>query len=147
MSQQTQIQIFGMLLAITTAIGCVAYERLVKNFSYPMIAMFVATSYIPPFLIALYFQPACFLLEWRSLQQHKLPLFVYYLSGVTSVLWYLVTRNQGVVVGALFEVKYIVVLALFYTCLGQRRLTWNIIVGIVLACASIYLISKPDSSN
>jgi drug/metabolite transporter (DMT)-like permease len=143
MSNQTQMQGFGLALAVATAFGCVAYERLVKNFSYPFVALFVATSYIPPFLVALYLKPGSLSEEASKLTSHRWSLLVYYLSGITSVLWYVVTRKQGVVVGALFEVKYIVVLALFYICFGDGRLSWNVVAGVALAGASIYLISKP----
>lgn len=137
------MQWFGVALAVATAFGCVAYERLVKSFSYPFVALFVATSYIPPFLVALYLKPGSISEEMPKLADHRWSLLIYYLSGITSVLWYVVTRRQGVVVGALFEVKYIVVLALFYICFGEGRLSWNVILGVVLAGASIYLISKP----
>lgn len=36
---QIQSQILGILLAVTTAIGCLAYEKLVKNFSFGMIIL------------------------------------------------------------------------------------------------------------
>jgi drug/metabolite transporter (DMT)-like permease len=141
MSPQTQSQILGISLAVTTAIGCLAYERLVKSYSYFTVGLFVSLSYIPFWIAALFFDN-----NVKSDFSHLLVngwwIFLFFLSGATGPLWYIITRKQSVMVGAIYEIKYIVVMAILYICFGNTHLSWNTMIGIVLAMFSIYFISK-----
>lgn len=67
---------------------------------------------------------------------------IFILSGTTTIIWYLITKKQGVMVGSIYEVKYIVMLALIYILFGENKFTLNTVVGITLALGSIYFISK-----
>lgn len=66
----------------------------------------------------------------------------YILTGVTSVLWYVITKNQNVMAGSLYEVKYIAMLALIYIMFGDERFTVNTFIGLACAMCSVYFISK-----
>jgi hypothetical protein len=108
MSPQTQSQILGILLAVTTAIGCLAYERLVKSYSYFTVGLFVSLSYIPFWLAALFFDNDA-KSDFSHLSVNKWWILLFFLSGITGPLWYIITRKQSVMVGAIYEIKYIVV--------------------------------------
>ena len=76
--------------------------------------------------------------------QHIIWILTYILTGVTSICWYMITRNQGVMVGSLYEVKYVVILALIYIFFGENKFTTNTAIGLALALCSIYFISKQN---
>ena len=141
MSPQTQSQILGISLAVTTAIGCLAYERLVKSYSYFTVGLFVCLSYVPFWLAAIFFDNDA-KHDFSHLSTNKWWILLYFLSGITSPLWYIITRKQSVMVGAIYEIKYIVVMAILYICFGSTHLSWNTMIGIVLAMFSIYFISR-----
>lgn len=140
-TDQLKSQATGLLLASATAVGCLAYERLVKNFSYATVVLCVTFSYFPFFLLALVLDNGL-KADLVRLKEHKMAVLVFLFSGVTSWCWYAITRKQGVVVGALYEVKYIVVLALIYILFGTSKFTLNTLAGIVLASLSVYFISR-----
>lgn len=136
---QLKSQIYGLSLALMTAIGCIAYERIVKSCSYFTVGLLAAIAYIPFFLCALFFQSP--IGDIQNVWKHKWWVLIYILSGVTGPLWYLITKKQSVAVGAIYEVKYIVMLAVIYWIFGTTPLTWNTVVGICLAVFSVYFIS------
>ena len=67
---------------------------------------------------------------------------LYSLTWITTILWYIITKKQGVMVGSIYEVKYIVILAIFYIAFGDQKFTLNTGIGVFLALCSIYFISK-----
>jgi drug/metabolite transporter (DMT)-like permease len=140
-SSQLQSQALGLSLAIATAIGCLAYERLVKNFSFFVVSLFVIVEYVPMMLIAAWTHNT-FAQDFQKFGDHKLAIITFMASGVTCPLWYFIVRKQSVMVGATYEFKYIVILTLFYVLFGTSKLSWNLLVGIVLAVLSVWFVSK-----
>jgi drug/metabolite transporter (DMT)-like permease len=144
-SRQLKSQALGLALGAMTAIGCLAYEKIVKNFSLGTIVFLTGCFYIPLFVALLYF-------DWKTvtgdivrLAQHEQLRWhglVYVLTFVTTPLWYIITRNQSVMAGAIYEVKYILMLAIFYIFWGSTPMTLNTVVGICCAIISVYFISK-----
>ncbi len=138
-------QLLGISLAVTTAIGCIAYEKLAKNFSIGMIFLLATIFYLPVLLGIIFYDKATFGADVTKLIHNKTFLMyaiIYVLTWVTVPLWYIITKNQGVLVGSIYEVKYIVVLAVFYIFLGDRSITLYTATGLLFALASIYFISK-----
>lgn len=138
-------QILGVSLAVSTAIGCIAYERLVKNFSIGVIFVLATLFYVPA-LIGF----SCLYGPTLAGDLHKLVhdrffigmAILYFITWCTTPLWFIITKNQSVMAGSIYEVKYIIILALFYIAFGDKPFTVNTVVGIVLALASIYFISR-----
>ncbi len=142
---QLQSQILGIMLAVTTAVGCLVYERLVKNFSLGEIALLALVFYIPLLIGIIFYNKAAFVGDVTRLIHSKTFLFyaiVYVLAWATVPIWYVITRHQGVLVGSIYEVKYIVILSLFYIFLGERSITLYTALGVLCALMSIYFISK-----
>ncbi len=138
-------QILGISLAVTTAIGCIAYEKLVKNFSFGIIIFLAVIFYVPVLLGIAFYDKATFGADITKLIHDKTFLTyaaIYVLAWVTTPLWYVITKNQGVLVGSIYEVKYIVVLAVFYIFFGDRGFTPYTAAGLLCALLSIYFISK-----
>lgn len=135
---QLKIQILGILLAVTTAIGCIAYERMVKGSPYFFVGLMVSLSYIPFWVASYYFQTP----PTDNIPYSKWWNLVFILSGCTGPLWYWLTREKCVLTGAVFEVKYIAVLVLFSVFIGSKGITPYTVLGACLAMASIYFISK-----
>ena len=138
---QIKSQVFGIFLAFTTAIGCIAYERLVKSYSYFTVGLLCSLSYIPFFIGSLFFINTI-KQDFKTLSINKWNILIYILSGITGPLWYLITRNQTVMVGAIYEVKFIIILALIYILFGTSQLSLNTIIGLCFAMLSIWFISK-----
>ena len=65
-----------------------------------------------------------------------------FVIAITSVCWFYITKNEGVMVGSIYEIKYIVIMALIYIVFGESKFTWNMAIGVSLALGSIYFISK-----
>ena len=141
MTPQIKSQLFGISLAIATALGCLAYERIVKSYSYFTVGLILLLSYFP-FVLAAVFLNNTVRNDFSRMAENKWWILLYIASGITSPLWYLITRKQSVMVGAIYEVKYIVVMAILYLFFGSTHLSWNTAIGIVLAMCSIYFISK-----
>lgn len=139
MTEQFRSQSFGLGLAFATALGCIAYERLVKTFCFATVASLVCISYLP-FVFYGYLTDNTVKTDVGKLGSQKWYILLYLLSGITCFFWY--TRRQSVAVGAVYEVKYIVMLAIMYLLFGVRQMTWNMAIGIFLAMVSIYFISK-----
>ena len=143
-NEQIKSQILGISLAVATSVGCIFYERMVKYYSFTTIAFIKVLEAL--LLLSLSYSitrnssvndeilnaPKSIL--WGSL--------IFLFTGVTGYLWYLITRNQSVMVSSLYEVKYIVILAVFYSFFGAEKLTINTLIGLVLALCSIYFVSK-----
>ena len=137
----------GALLCLTTAIGCVGYEHVVKTFSFRFLLLLKLVELL---LIsaAILFLPAA-----RSFSSEVGDLIgsgklagwsaVYVASGLTIPLWYILTREYGVLVSSTFEFKYIIVLTLIYLVAGEGEVTGNTIIGVVLAMLSAYFVTKP----
>lgn len=65
------------------------------------------------------------------------------LCGVCAgVSWWYITKEQNVMIGSIYELKYIVILALFYIFFGDSKFTLNTGIGISLSIMGIYFISK-----
>lgn len=141
MSPQVQSQVFGLSLALVTAVGCLAYERLTKACSYFTVGLLVCLSYTPFFCASLLWNNTV-KQDLVALSQHKTAVALFILSGATGPLWYSLTRTQSVMVGSIYEVKYIFMLALFYIFFGSKPMTANMAVGITFALISLYFISK-----
>lgn len=138
---QFQSQICGVVLGLSTALGCLAYERLVKSCSYFTVGILVSLQYLPFVIAALYFSPPV-KQDLIALRQNGWWIVLYLLTAVTGPLWYKITRDQSVMAGAVYEAKYIVMLAIIYLFFGQQKLTVNTIIGIGFALCSIWFISK-----
>ena len=137
MNQQIKTQAFGLLLAATTAIGCIAYEKIVKTSSYFFVGFLVSLSYIPFWLGSRFVQHPE---PNQNLDSKWVVIFL--LSGCTGPLWYWITRTKTVLTGAVFEVKYIGLLVIASIIIGEKGVTSYTIIGAILAIFSVYFISK-----
>lgn len=134
-------QILGISLAVTTALGCIAYERLVKSCGYGLVGMLVSLSYLP-FWATFVVIDGYDSLNLRNLKGQWMWCFLFLFSGITGPLWYQITRHQSVMTGAIYEVKYIVVMIVIYAALGTQKVTVNTVIGFCLALGSVYFVSK-----
>ena len=137
MNQQIKTQVFGLLLAATTAIGCIAYEKMAKTSSYFFVGFLVSLSYIPFWVASRFVQ--------HPEPSQKLDtkwIVIFLLSGCTGPLWYWITRTKTVLTGAVFEVKYIGLLVIASIIIGEKGVTAYTVIGAILAMCSIYFISK-----
>ena len=141
MNAQFKSQILGLSLATATAIGCLAYERITKAFSFPTVAILGSAAYLPFALFGLYSDNGV-KNDLTKFGEHRWAIAVYLASGMTVPLWYVITRKQNVMAGSIYEVKYIVILAVFYVFFGARPMTFNTAVGVCFALTSIWFISK-----
>ncbi len=140
-----QSQILGISLALSTAVGCIAYERLVKNFSFGIIILLALVFYLPMFIGIFLLNKQTLGADIAKLVHDRTFIFyavVYVLTWVTTPIWYIITRNQGVLVGSIYEVKYIIILTVFYIFWGDRSITIYTAMGVACALMSIYFISK-----
>lgn len=141
MTPQVKSQILGISLSIVTAFGCIAYGKLVKSCSYFTVGFLVSLSYLPFWLTSLFFVDTI-KEDLVQLTRNKCNLCIFLISGLTGPLWYMIARNQNVLVGATYEMKYIVIMAIIYLFVGDTQPSWNTFIGIALACLSVYFISK-----
>ncbi len=142
---QLQSQILGLLLGLATAVGCIFYEKLVHNFSYATLWLVVAVDVILFRALGFFLFDSNITADYHKFLSDKkywIWLAVYVLTGVTGMLWFKITKAQGVMVGSIYEVKYIVMLALLYILFGDEKFTANTCVGVLFALGSIYFISK-----
>ena len=138
-------QLLGLVLAISTGAGCLAYERLVKSTSIRSIIFLACAFYVPFAAYLAYSNWEIAVADWKTIaSSSKLTwcAVIYYASWITTPIWWIVTRQQGVMTASVYEIKYIVVIAVLYTIFGDKPMTWNIVVGIGFALASIYFVSK-----
>lgn len=142
--QQLLLQFYGIMLAVMTAIGCISYEKMIKAFSYSTVVLFVILSYLP-FLILMIITNNHIGEDLMKCSKDKTLIWscgIYILSGITSPLWYWITKQKGIIASSIFEIKYIVILSVLYIILGQNQLTTNTVVGIFFALLSVYFITK-----
>ncbi len=142
---QLKSQILGLLLGLFTAIGCILYEKIVHNFSLSTVMFIKIIETVVMFTLVCVFVPTNFIQDFSKMShepKYILWSFLFVLTGVTSILWYTITRNQGVMTSSIYEVKYIVIMAVLYIFFGDNRFTLNTAIGVGLAMGSIYFISK-----
>lgn len=138
-------QFLGIWLALLTAIGCVAYEKLVMRHSYGVIIFLATLFYIPSIICLMISSRGALITEVRqtiTAPDTKWWALIYFLTWATTPIWFQITKKQGVLAGSIYEVKYIVILALFYAALGDRPITPNLTIGALLALGSIFFISR-----
>lgn len=138
-------QALGISLALATAIGLIFYEKLVNHFSFIWVSLIIILERIL-FAIVAYFifdnyigQDAT---KFVSEPKYWGWGVFYILTGCTGLLWYYITKTQGAMTGSLYEVKYIVMLALIYILFGDKTFNLNTAIGCVLALGSVYFVSK-----
>jgi len=138
--------IIGVLIATLTAVGVILYEKLVHNFSFLSTRFLVIVEVLIVACIAACWTPANFSEDWTKLCSHwKYSAWMIGLvatSIAVTFLWFYVTIRQGAMVGAIYEVKYVVLLAILYALMGDRPFTLNMGLGVALAISSLYFISK-----
>ncbi len=138
-------QILGLSLGLSTAIGCIFYEKIVQNFSlmtFMVIKVIELLFFLIAFKIILPSDSSNDFSKVISEPKYILWIIVYVLTGITTIIWYIITKEQGVMVSSLYEIKYIVMLALIYLAFGDNKFTINTAIGVCLAIGSIYFISK-----
>lgn len=142
---QLKSQILGIALAILTGVGCIAYEKIAKNFSYSM----VMVGWAIEFLILLAFNVVLMQSDLKSdiTKMQAEPKYLWWMllwasTAVTSVLWYIITSKQSAMTASLYEVKFIICMAFIYIMFGESRFTWNTAIGTVLTIVAVYFISK-----
>ncbi len=142
---QVKSQLLGLMLGLATAIGCMMYEKLVHNFSY-------GTLWLICVIDLFIFRALGFLVFESSIKEDFAKLItepkywiifiIYILTGITGMLWYKITKDSSIMVSSIYEVKYIVILALLYIIFGDQKFTINTMMGVGFALCSIYFISK-----
>jgi len=145
MEQTTKSQILGLLLGFSTAVGCIFFEKITHNFSFMGFVIIKAIELLLLAMIAAFVFPNEILSDYQKFtSDSKFYLFIggYILTGVTSLLWYIITKKQGVMTSSIYEVKYIVMLAVIYILFGENKFTLDTGIGILFALGSIYFISK-----
>lgn len=133
------------MLGLATAIGCIVYERLVREFSYPFMLVIIQTEFICLWIAGKILFASDMKADFTKFAGDKrfwLWAVIYIATGITSLLWYKITRAQSVMVGSIYEVKYIVMLALLYILFGESKFTLNTAIGVAFAICSIWFISK-----
>lgn len=146
MSPAQQSQVVGLALGLGTAIGCIFYEKLVLNLSFfGWLITFKFLEWVMLIPLGWYLLPhdvpadiIRLRTDWRLMVQGILCVAM----SCTSVFWYMITKKQNVMAGALYEVKYIVMLAVIYMIVGSKPVTINTLFGIISAMASIYFVSR-----
>lgn len=142
---QINSQILGILLGLSTAIGCILYEKIVHNFSYLAFLLIWCAEGLFLFVVGSFVFENNIPQDWQKFSSNPkywLWALLYVATGITSLLWYKITKHQGVMVSSLYEIKYVVMLAMLYILFGDQRFTGNTAVGLILAILSIYFISK-----
>jgi drug/metabolite transporter (DMT)-like permease len=138
-------QALGLLLGLATAVGCIFYEKIVHAFSYTTFIIIFACELLLLGVVGSIVFPNQLVQDYHKFtsdSKYWIWAGIYILTGITSLLWYKITRSQGVMVGSIYEVKYIVIMALIYIIFGENRFTINTAIGVTLAMGSIYFISK-----
>jgi drug/metabolite transporter (DMT)-like permease len=139
MSPQVISQLLGVALAVITAAGCLAYERLAQAYSYFWVGMLVSLSYAIFWIASLPLQSNA---VRPNLWEHRWAIVVFLLSGATGPIWYYVARKQGILVASTYEMKYVVVLGIFYMFFGEHRVTPTAAMGVIFAVLSVICLSK-----
>lgn len=72
---QLRSQVLGLSLAVATAIGCIAYEKLVKNFSFGIVVLAAFLFYVPTMAWCATQQTSDLLSDLNKLVNSKTMLF------------------------------------------------------------------------
>lgn len=142
---QIKSQLIGLSLALTTALGCIAYEKLVKNYSYGVIVVLTIIFFIPLVVFYIFSGSSTLSSDFSKIfSDTKMTWYaiIYMLTWATSPIWYFIVKRQGILTGSIYEVKYIVILVLFYILFGDGKFTANTLIGCAFALLSIYFVSK-----
>ena len=143
MLDQIKSQFLGVILAVLTAIGIISYERIVKSYSYTAIAFCNFAIALLAMMFFVVYKPSSVIDISKVISNHSKDVVIFMVCYIaTSFIWYYLTLTKNVMASSLFEIKYIVVLAVIYVFAGEQKMTANMIVGIVLALSSIYFITK-----
>lgn len=128
-------------MAISTAMHCILYEKLTKANSLVVICFLNALIY---FILALLSSFSSQPTNLESVMKIPPYIFISYISTwiFSSWIWYTVTTSQNVMTSSLYEIKYIVVLSVFYIIVGENKFTLNTLLGLIFAMCSIYFVSK-----
>lgn len=80
MNAQLQSQLYGIALAMTTAAGCLAYERLVKTCSFLTVGTLVMAHYLP--FVLIFGGPwTSYAKDLPALKQNRWSILVLFISG------------------------------------------------------------------
>lgn len=145
---QLKSQILGISLAILTGIGCIAYEKIAKNFSYSMVIVGWSIEFAILIVCNLIFMKSDLksdIVKMSAEPRYVLWLLLWAGTAVTSLLWYIITLKQGAMTASLYEVKFIICMAFIYIMFGEMKFTINTAIGTVLTLVAIYFISKDNS--
>lgn len=136
----------GLALSLVTAIGCISYEKLVKDHGFLVIVLLQAL-YVGTYLAFTWLRTPergdifhAFLND-RSSVCHAA---IYVLSSVTIPLWYQLTLRTNVVTGSFFEIVYVPVLLVLYVFWGTTKLNPTFILGGLLVIFGVLIV---DSSQ
>ena len=138
-------QILGLALAITTAIGCIFYEKIVYNFSFGFLVVVKVVELLLVCVFAYYFMKSDLSKDFHKFTldpRYSIWCLLYILSGATTVFWFIITRHQGVMAGSLYETKYIVIMAVIYIIFGENKFSMNTAIGLACTLCGIYFVSK-----
>lgn len=114
-------QLLGLLLAFATAVGCIFYEKIVHNFSYLSFVIILGIEILLLGIAGMIIFPNELQLDYQkfiSEPKYSIWTVAYIATGITSLLWYIIAKKQGVMTGSIYEVKYIIMLALIYIAFG-----------------------------
>jgi len=142
---QLKSQILGITLALLTGIGTIAYEKIAKNFSYSIIVIGLFIEALILLITNLVFMDSNFksdLTKITSEPKYLIWLFLWVITAVTSILWYIITSKQSAMTASLYEVKFIICMAFIYILFGENKFTWDTAIGTVLTIIAVYFISK-----
>ena len=138
-------QMMGLTLAIMTAMGCIFYEKIVYNFSFGFLVAVKVVELLLICVFAYYFMKSDISKDFHKFtldSKYIIWCLLYILSGATTIFWFIITKNQGVMAGSLYEMKYIVILGLSYIIFGENKFSVNTAIGLVCTLCGIYFISK-----
>lgn len=133
----------GWMLCLVTAVGAVGYEYIVNahTFRYLLVLKIIELSLI---CIA-----SLLIVESRNivddtaiaLSSPKMIMWsvIYVISGITTVIWYIMTKRYGVLVTSTFEFKYVIILAIMAILVGDSELTPRMVTGVGLALIGSWL--------
>lgn len=146
MTAGQQSQVVGLALGLATAIGCIFYEKLVLSLSFfGWLITFKFLEWLILIPLGWYLLPhdvtadlARLRTDWKLVGQGLLCVAM----SCTSLFWYMIVRRQSVMAGAVYEVKYIVMLAVIYMIFGSKPVNLNTLLGIAFAMVSVYFVSR-----
>ena len=140
---QLKSQILGLMLAFMTALGVIVYEKIINRHSFVLLCIIKIIEAVLVTLIV-FFAFRDKTNKIVDLTVNDFVLFGAYIitTIATTIAWYVLTMKQGAMVSALYEFKYIIVMAIIYVLVGEQKFTLNTAIGTVLALLSVYFVSK-----